>query len=392
MRATGLSVIVMIASLPALARAQSGVDAAPVIAVHPDVPTVLHLPDDIERAWSTDRGELMLQGVKSKLYIRPRPDAPAGLEAIVAVQTRTLHWIFLVRVVERVEDAMTEVTVPAVLSPEPAEQAGGDAVSSGDTLREPTADSIEPEAAAASAEPEPAAESIEPEPAEESTEPEQAASEASPAPAEPESSIAADAERAAAASGTPRFDLSVHAAVALAGVTALDVAGYAPVGGRQFHRALGLRLAASPPGAWWSVEAGIIGEQLAAPTVHVQALPSNMGRQRLRVSGPWLRWDVGLRARLGTRWMPTAYVGVGLQAHLRRLEIFPATEPQPQPLSSREDMPYSGVLTMGLGLQYRARRVLLGLDFQMRQGVPAGYRSVAALLSVGCFLEKEEGP
>ena len=53
-------------------------------------------------------------------------------------------------------------------------------------------------------------------------------------------------------------------------------------------------------------------------------------------------------------------------------------------------MRYRGVLTLGLGLQRRAGNVLLGVDFQIRQGVPADYRSVEALLSVGFFLDQGE--
>lgn len=113
----GLAVIVMIGSLPALAHAQSDMDPWPLIPVHPDVPTIIHLPEDIERAWLKNPGEIILEATKRKLYIITPPDAPADLEAFISVKTRTLHRMFMVFVVERVEDAVTEVVVPPLGRP-----------------------------------------------------------------------------------------------------------------------------------------------------------------------------------------------------------------------------------------------------------------------------------
>jgi hypothetical protein len=53
-------------------------------------------------------------------------------------------------------------------------------------------------------------------------------------------------------------------------------------------------------------------------------------------------------------------------------------------------MPFLGVLVLGMGLEHRAGNLLLGVDFQVRQGVPADYRSVTWLLSAGYVLAQGE--
>ena len=191
--------------------------------------------------------------------------------------------------------------------------------------------------------------------------------------------------------GSPGFEISVHAVAALVGATEITVAGYEASAVRQALRAFGLRLTGAPPGRWWAVEANIGGESLAGPTVHGRG--DETRREVVEVSGPLLRGDVGLRARVGTPWSLTASAGIGLLVHLRDIEHTaedPFDEGTPQDDEPTRDMPFGGVLALGLGLQYQARNVLLGLDFQVRQGVPADYRSVEAVLSVGCFLNLGE--
>ena len=147
-----------------------------------------------------------------------------------------------------------------------------------------------------------------------------------------------------------------------------------------------MRLAVAPPDAWWVVEASVSGEQLVAPTVHGRVDgTAPQGREVLMVSGPRLRADAGMRARFGAPWSATAYAGIGLQMHHRDIEKPSAAEPKPT-----GDMPLGGVLALGMGLEYRAGALLLGLELHLRQGVPADYRSMEALLSVGFFLNQGE--
>ncbi len=92
-----------------------------------------------------------------------------------------------------------------------------------------------------------------------------------------------------------------------------------------------------------------------------------------------------MRARLGVKWIPTAYVGIGMQTHLRRSKKINQLGLQPT-----ETMKDGAVLVLGAGLHRRAGDVLLGLDFQIRRGGPDDYRSVAALWTVGYFLDQGE--
>jgi hypothetical protein len=178
--------------------------------------------------------------------------------------------------------------------------------------------------------------------------------------------------------------------LSLAGVTGLEVPGYVPDKGRRPNRVFGLRMAAEPRDTWWSVEASVSAERLDAPTVHVHDRGDML--QEVQVSGSWLRADAGLRAIRGTRWKPTAHVGFGFQMHLRKIEKTTIIMGRREPSDFNEDMPAGAVLTLGLGLQRQVGTVLLGVDFQMRQGIPADYRSVTVFLSVGVFLDKENEP
>jgi hypothetical protein len=347
---------IMIASLPTLVRAQSGTDVSPAIPVHPDVPTILHLPDEIEGAWAIGGKVLMLQGVGSKLYVRPRPDTPAGQEAWLEVKTRTLHRIFAVRVVERAEDAMREVVVPAA-------PAANDAGAAAQREAAPAAAAKEESAAS---EPSP-----EPSQAPASAEPGQAPVAPSPAPI------------AAAARSRP-LELSVHA-VGGVGFTGLEVAGHRSRVALQPHAGAGLRLTLARPGSWLALEANVNGEWLAGPMVYDQ--PGT--NKQLWVNGPRLGAEVGLRAQTGTRWIPTACARLGVQMHLSRRSKAPDSGGNAGS-SSVEEMKEGAVLTVGMGLQYRTRGALLGVEFQIRHGGLDEYRSIAALLSVGRFLNQGE--
>ena len=354
MRLCLLTVVMLVWAvwLPARVRAQSGTDVSPAIPVHPDVPTILRLPDEIVGIWSIRDRVVMVKGVGNELYLRPRPDTPAGVEALIEVKTRTLHRIFLLRVVERGEDATPLVVVPAPAAE--CAQAGPEPSSMAPTPAEPLA-------------PVP---HLEPEPAPVETEP------VTPAPA---------TEAATERAGASRFEFSVHAVGALAGTTALEVPGYEGTLARKSHRAFGIRVVGARRDAPWALEANLSGEWLAAPTVHTRTGDNEFTEEELHIGGPWLRADAGLRMRAGTRLAPTAYAGFGLQAHHRDIEKVTLNGRE-----RSETMPFLGVLVLGMGVEHRAGNLLLGLDCNVRQGVPAEYRSVTVLLSVGYVLDQGE--
>jgi hypothetical protein len=350
--------LIVAISLPRLARSQAGpadTEEALMIPLHPSTPTTVQLPDAIVDARILHRGEFLFEAVGRNLNLRPRPDTPAGTEAVVEVETRTLRRRFRVRVVERPEDAVQKIVLSAVETSERTEEA---------QQAVPPVVPAEPEPTAsppASAPTPPAPVVLQP----------QAGHEPAPEPARE------SAEPATMAATSPAFDLSVHALVSL-GITALDVPGYEPGNARQPHGALGLRLTLAPQARSWALEASVSGERLAGAMAYVEEnLPD------LAVRSTWFRAEVGLRAWAGTRWMPTVYAGLGFQAHLRTEETTRARE-----RPSVETMEPGAVLTVGMGLQYRAGDVLLGIEFQGRQGVPDDYFSIAALWTVGRFLDQ----
>ena len=130
------------------------------------------------------------------------------------------------------------------------------------------------------------------------------------------------------------------------------------------------------------MEANVTWESLVAPTTQ----RDERGDHVLDVGGPRLRADAGLRGRFGTTWTATFYSGIGLQAHYLDIDA----PGNPMATEGIRDLPFEGALALGMGLEYRAGDMLLGLDLHARQGVPADYRSVAALLSVGFFLDQGE--
>lgn len=354
---TGVATMLAVAvSLSTLARAQSDPadsEEALVIPVHPSTPTTVQLRDAIVDAWIQHRGEFLMEVVGRDLNVRPRPDTPVGTEAVIVVETSAARRRFRLRVVARPEDAVLKLALPAVTT----------VGRTGEAWPE-IAPAVPAKPAASTPESAPA-------PQTRATLQPQASNQPAPEPA----------ERAAMASAARAFDLSVHAVAAL-GITALDIPGYEPRTARQPHGALGLRLAVAPPDTWWALEAGVSRERLAGAMAFATGNTPDF-----KVRGPWLRAEVGVRARLGRRWMPSAYAGLGMHAHIRTTEKKFDERP-----GSVESLVPGAVLALGMGLQYRTRDVLLGLEFQARYGGPDDYLSIGALWTVGCFLDQGDEP
>jgi hypothetical protein len=342
---------------PARARAQSDTEELPVLLLHWRVSTSLQLPDEITEVRLLDREQFRFLTLDDMLHIRPQQGTPAGTEALLVVATRTLRRTFLVRVAQHARDVNIDVVVLPGDGPQTIEAA---------TSGLPTVAPMEPPVVPA-APPAP-----EPEPA--------------PTPAEPApmSGVEPASERATVASRSRRFELSVHGIVVLAGTTALDVPGYEATYARQPHRVFGMRVTGRRPGSSWGLEVSVSGEWPAAPTVHTKT-DRREGDTEIHISGPWLRADAGLRMRYEAPLAPTAYAGIGLQAHHRDVETFNGIGG-----GRSEAMPFRGVLALGIGLEHRAGNLLLGLELHLRQGVPEDYRSMAALLSVGYVLDQGE--
>jgi hypothetical protein len=364
----GLGVlIVIVISLPELARSQAVTDTDTAhIAIHPDVSTILQLPDEIVDTWIEHHGEIRVARVGNEIAIRPRAGTPAGVEAVLEVETRTAHRTFRLLVVARLRDAHRDVLVLPAGDEQDALQSIPDGLS------------VTPAEQAAPAEQEPAA----------SASTNESGPALAPERVEPaaERDVAADMERGSTSdaardilpTSSPRFDIAAHAVVGL-GFTGLEISGYRAGTTVQPHQALGLRLTGARPGASWALEANVGGEWPAGSMLYVQRTPA----PKLEVSGPRLRLEVGMRAGLGTKWRASAYGGVGIQVHLRRIQET-ASETE-----STLTMEKGAVLALGIGLQYRARhRLLLGVDFQVRQEWPDDYHSVTALLTVGRFLDQ----
>lgn len=379
----GIAVAILVAiSLPGLVRAQSGADTAPVILLHPRVATVLQLPDAIEHTRVLDRDEIRMAILGDKLYVRPRPGTPAGMEASLDVETRTARWTFRLLVVARASDASREIRVPPVEAPATPVDAPATGESTPVAPPEAPAEPLAPPEAPAEPESSPEI------PAGSATPPAAAEPAASGPGAAPTGPMAGSepAEKPAESITAPlptvlhprRPEISVHAVGAL-GFTALDVAGYAPFVARQSHLGFGLRLRVARPDAWWSVEANVSGEWPGGSVTFGENDP----RAELAVNGPWFRAEVGMRARFGTKWSPSAYAAFGVQAQLRQTE---GTRVVPE---FSETMPRGAVLVLGIGLQRRAGNLLLGLDFQVREGGPDGYHSAAMLWTIGCYLDPD---
>jgi hypothetical protein len=351
--------IIIITYLPGgPAHAQSGTDVSPAIPVHPDVPTILRLPDAIERAWIHYGDDFRVKGVGREVYVRPRRRTPAGAEALLEVKTATMHRIFLLRVVARPEDARRELTVPAAAAAH-MDEADRDAPSRALTPAEPAA----------------SAQANAPSPAPASAAPE------APAPA---TASPADAVRAPATAMSPRFDLSLHA-FAGGGFVGMDLGGYEPQVGFQTLQVLGIRLAGARPGAPWALEASVSAER---PTGSMEFRAGD-GSQ-LAVSGPWLRAELGTRAQLArNQWIPSMHLSIGAQTHMRQAE---QRNPSGRLVARVSTMEHAATATLGLRVQYRSRKVLLGLEFQVRRGVPDDYHAEVALGTIGFFPDQENEP
>jgi hypothetical protein len=325
-------------ALPWLARAQSEADAPAEIAVHPGVTTVVHLPDTIEhvRLTAPAAGMVRATNIANLLIMRPRRGLSAETNIWVDVKTETMSQRFRLRVVRRAKDADRKILVLAT---------------------EPTRDAEESTRAAEEpAQPAPRVPPVPPVTAEPATEP------------------------AGAITGAPRFELALHAVVALPGFTALTIQGYEAHIGRQLHGILGLRLTAERPGAGWALEANVNWEWPAGPMKY----DNNPAGKELEVSGPLLRAEVGARARGGTIWIPSAYGGIGGQTQLRRT-VRISSDGRSRTSNTMND---GLVLVLGMGLHRRVHNVVLGVDFQVRRGGPDDYRSVTVFWTVGYFLDQ----
>jgi hypothetical protein len=363
----GLAVIMVMIFLEGPAGAQSGAEPVVTIPVHPGTSTIFFLPDEVLgiRLTADVAGLMAATYYDEKVVVRPLRGVPVGTEVTLAVKTATVKQRFLLRVVRHVRDASTRVVVAQAVMAEPAAEPAARTRAGVPALAKALAASpfihvprLEPPAA-----PEPALAVA----------------------TEPARPAAAEGARARAVSA-PRFDVSVHALAAL-GTTELTVPGYVPVIARRTHLALGVLLAVAPRGAWWAVALNVSGERLAGPTVH-EDVNEDRRRAQVTTSGRRLRAELSWKARLGTRWMPTAQIGFGLQAHYRNSDRVGAN-PSPGELNEiTRDMPFGGVLVVGAGLERQVGDMLLGIEFQVRQGVPADYRSVSVLLSWGCFLDQ----
>ena len=115
-RGCSAAMLIVAVSLPTLARSQAGpadTEEALMIPLHPSTPTTVQLPDAIVDARIRHRGEFLFEAVGRNLNVRPRPDTPAGTEAVVEVATRTERRRFRLRVVERPADAVRKIELPA---------------------------------------------------------------------------------------------------------------------------------------------------------------------------------------------------------------------------------------------------------------------------------------
>lgn len=366
-----LAILIVMIFLEGPARAQSGTEPMVTIPVHPDVTTTLHLPDEVVRVRFTVQIAGLIGAVTGgdMVFIRPRPDIPIGEEVTVAIWTATARVRLRLRVVENARDALLEV---AVVVPDAEPVAGEPArdISQAAPAEPAASTPIHVPRLVPPAAPEPAA-------------PTAAMT------VEPRGLAATEAEREPAKASAARFELSVHVDGTLTGTTVLTVRGFQAVEARQSHQAFGGRITVAPPDTWWAVETRFAGEWPAAPSVHDR--PDSNGspesREVLAVSGPRLRVDAGWKARFGAPWSATAYVGPGIQMHHRDVE-----KRLDGGAESRSDMPLGGVLALGLGLEYRTGALLLGVELHLRQTVPAEYRSMSVLLSVGTFLNQGNEP
>jgi hypothetical protein len=389
---------IIIASLTGATWAQSDADISLEIPLHPRVPTMLQLPDAVEGVWITHRGEIRVAGSGSTVYIRPRPGTRAGVKGVLEVKTATMRLMFRLRVVKRAREAREEIVILAIHPESVAGEAAPGTEATPDAEPVPGAGPA-PIAEQATTVPdaEQAASAATQSAASKRASAPESATAPAPAPTEPaaaerdtatddERDAVADTERDTVATGSPRFELSVHAVVALAGNTTLRLAGYEPEYGRRAHRAFSMRLVAARPDAWWALQANVGVEWTAAPLTYRRLESGMRPLDKFYVSGPWVQAGLGFAARLGRPWMPTVYAEIGVLAHLRRTET-PYESPDQNVVETTR---HGAVLTLGMGLHRRVQDLVLGLDFQTRYGVPDEYHSMAVFGIVGWVLDQGE--
>ena len=358
-------VAMLVMSRPGPAWAQPVVDDILEIPVHPNVATMVRLPEPLTRS-RVNRGAMRVTLIGRTVHVRPDEGVPLGLEALLEVETTTMTVTFRLRVVKHRDDARRELVVVALKPEQRAEQ--GPLGIEDTTAGRLASGLMTPLTAVRFAAAMPAPRAPAPPPAPPAPGPAPA-----PPPAESIPAAIPIAPRAP-------LELSVHAVGGL-GFTGLEIGGYESGIARQSSGSLGIRLRGARPGALWSVEANVSGERMSGPMTY----RANRDRGlQLELTGPWLRADVGMRLEFGTKWSPSVYAGPGVQAHLRRVEL-KAEHPQVNEL-----MKHGAVLVLGMGLQYRVRDLLLGLDFQFRQGWPDDYRSMGVFWTVGRFLDQGE--
>jgi hypothetical protein len=375
MRAALAVMMLAAVSIPRLTRAQSDADEPVEIPVHARVTTVLQMPETVVRARFTGpvTGMMKATNLDNTVLIRPRARVSVGTTVALTVITATMYRRFRLRVVQNPDDAWRRVVLLRSDDERAPEETTSrdDAAVPEDTARD--AEHIAP------AETEPAASANTP--AVSMPRAGHVPEPAAPKPAAPGAREHTAPMTGAAGARAPRFDLAVHGTLALPGFTALEIAGYRPQRAWRLHQALGVRLSFSPHDAWWAVEADVSGTRLAGRMKY----DANFDGERYEVSGSWLRAEVGMRARTGTRWIPSLYTGIGLQAHLRRLQ-----KDGTRSFGHTDTVEDGVVLVLGVGLHRRFHDVLCGVEFQARRGGPDDYSSMTALWTVGYFLDQGE--
>lgn len=73
--------IVSVISLLALARSWADTPTMQTIAIHPEVATILQLPDEIVDAWLDHHGDIRVARKSHEVAVRPRAGARPGDEA-----------------------------------------------------------------------------------------------------------------------------------------------------------------------------------------------------------------------------------------------------------------------------------------------------------------------
>jgi hypothetical protein len=392
-----LVMMLAVVCTPWPARAQPGADEPLEVPVHPAVTTVFHLPDEIEYARFTApvAGTMRATHSGHMLIVRPQRRVRAGTIVSLEVKTATVRERYRLRVTRHARDAKETIVVQAAEAPPAgAPVRDGDEAAPDDQAMMDRDEAVQdhdsaPEGAHAAPDdgdtartpPEPAASAPR---ADRELAPSVPSVASVPGARGPVTAAAAaeTIEPVTPATRAPRFELAVHALVALPGFTSLALTGAQPGVTWRAHRGLGVRIAAGPANGWWDVEADVSGTWLAGTLTYEATFPST----RLEVSGPWLRAELGVRAQLGARWRPSVYAGIGAQAHLRRTRA-PRSPDASRTTATMED---GAVLALGVGLHRRVGDVLLGVDVQVRRGGPDDYRSMTALWTVGYVLDPGE--